>query len=334
MSIPFGSSLRGAVFSAKDFNSAPMLLETAVDSIGGKWGGETLATAMEYLWELALKLREGGSEDADQFIAVAGISKMLSIINAVERRGWDRVVQVSGAVGDDLLREAYALATLSASVVHELCLHRNGCIALARNDSFIPSICSLPLSLIQDRSSKSASFEDDLSSYDPGTFEQVLVDLLGRCIYGLRLDPQLQQGVLDSFSGASFSAFRSGVKSGAALVRDCVKQFGLKQMQSQDVGIDVRYIDLEGSLARIGPSKEPWRSVYRMERCADRSIEMLAPYFHMGQSYSIPQADEKTCHMCTKRGPVGQSVKLCSRCLCYYYCSVSEDVFVIHQIFL
>ncbi len=91
-------------------------------------------------------------------------------------------------------------------------------------------------------------------------------------------------------------------------------------------GVDVRYVDLEGSLARIG-SSEPWRSVFRMERDADVLMDRYrSAMINLAGDVHNPHVDEKTCHICTKRGAVGTVVMACSRCTCYYYCSVSSGI--------
>ncbi len=310
-------------FSAKDILSASKLLDMAMQSLNNIPYDPSSDNPAEYLWELALKLR-GTPEHTKEALAHGVISKCEHVIMAKPVGGWNAFL---ASIGSNHIWPTLNLAQLATSVLHEVCRYRSGCVALAKHGEVLQSISQLPLSQIQ------AQFlhETTVSGMfcNPGMFEQALVDTVGRCINGLDEDHELRAGVQQRFR--SSSRLLDGIKSGTANVRAFVAKFG--------DGIDTRFLDLDGSHERLcallapGASAPKWRSTYCMERIEIRgrtgTTETTAIDRAIAQAVAsavptqpVRHAHDKTCFVCTKRGPIGEVVKYCARCRITCYCSV------------
>lgn len=132
--------------SAKDIFSARQLLQM-IDSSVDPFDSKKLT---EYLWELALKLRIQAS-DVQQVLQCDCLPKMSKILNAQICGGsWTKACNgpVYGDINEYCFMNVLFNSIHSASVLHEICRYRSGCVALAQNEALLTIIVKLPFEQI------------------------------------------------------------------------------------------------------------------------------------------------------------------------------------------
>ena len=165
------AGLNVSCFSGKDFAPASVLVSLADAALESN----DQAKACENLWEASRKLRG----DRDVAIELVASGKVRSLT--------EMVLRMRNMTKSDFLqsyryeRECLCVREMAVSVLHELCFYREGCVAVASSMTALSEIISLPLTKFQ-----TWMKSDYLNINEIGQLEQVLVDLFGRLLYGLR----------------------------------------------------------------------------------------------------------------------------------------------------
>jgi hypothetical protein len=228
------------------------------------------------------------------------------------------------------------------------------------------TLLELPLTLIHETEIRrgTSCFRGN-PRHSHGMLDQVLIDTLGRCINGLDDHPELRQELVTAIrKGAPLLA---GVAFGEKLLEDLVAQLGISPAKGSwaDVNltsgqIDMRYIDLHGSLKRLysisdGPEANPWSapalsestlSLNDLQRSWTSKTLIPNRNFDPADLTSVPHrkltycmdrilmhvdedepnrgADKKRpniCHMCMKKDEIGKGLNYCAQCKIAVYCS-------------
>jgi len=321
---------RGIVsISGADIFPASALIDFALEIFKDtkSWTEEgAQKTFSEHIWELSIKLRSSDNDTlSDSFNpSQLGNGVIHAMIEMMDISIKKRLAHFPG-IG---LTNEFSIPVWCLSALHELCFYQLGCQEMSKplNLNLLMKIINLPLVDINKQHRRYVNMTQFQCNQFCGQLEQVILDLFGRLLFGLRRDCDANRRslVISLLQSNEGTACLSQCESTASLL----SELQLKQPKGQIQFVLDSFTNFSSAVKQIrdylssGDTTKVWQSIYCMERLIhpqtskETALKSQTRSTMATAATGAGKAITRTCDHCGKHG----CDLACSRCKAVTYC--------------